>query len=165
MAKKKESALQQIGKGTQGIFNVIPKEARISLAVIGGGYLAWWLYKKATPTKAEEQQTQLEKEAKEQAKQGGGLSLPLSQYTSLANTLYDSFMSAFGTDEDSIYGVFNKLSTDGDVAKLIAAFGYRRQEWGFTDYDLPYFMKDELDATEIRYVNQILSAKNIKYRF
>jgi len=159
MAKK--ITLKSVGQKTQGVFNLIPKEARVSLAIIGGGYLAYAIYKKLNPSEEDKAQNQLDKEAKELGKG----TLQESEYKSLANSLYDAFMTAFGTDEDAIYGVFNKLGNDADIRRLIAAFGYRRAEWGFTDYDLPYFIKDELDATEIRYVNQILSAKNIKYRF
>lgn len=168
----KKNTLKNISAKTQGVFNIIPKEFRVTLAVAGLGYLGYKIYKKMNPDPEEQEEKQLEKEAASYKDAAGNtisckgkLTLNESVYKSLANTLYDAFLYWGGTDEDSIYKVFNQMKTDCDVVQLIAAFGVRRKEFEFKDYDLPYFMRDELNDTEIRYVNQILSAKKITYRF
>lgn len=166
-------SVRKISKSTQGIFNIIPKEFRISLAIIGGGYLAYAIYKKMNPSEEEKQEEQLQSEATsvKDPKTGKSvsckqnLSYSPSQYQSWANTLYDSFFAGFGTDEETVYAIMNKLKNECDLKQLIADFGLRRQEFRFSEYDLPWFMRDELDKDELSYVNRILATKGINYQF
>jgi hypothetical protein len=75
------------------------------------------------------------------------------------------FFTSFGTDEDTVYAIINKLKNECDLRQLISDFGLRRQEFRFSEYDLPWFMRDELDKDELSYVNRILSTKGINYQF
>ena len=166
-------SLKKVSRSTQGIFNIIPKEFRISMAIIGGGYLAYSIYKKMNPSEEEKQAEQLETEASsvKDPKTGKSvsckqnLSYAPSQYQSWANTLYDAFFAGFGTDEETVFVIINKLKNECDLRQLISDFGLRRQEFRFSEYDLPWFMRDELDKDELSYVNRILSTKGINYQF
>ena len=167
------ASLKKISQKTQGIFNVIPKEFRISLAVIGGGYLAYKIYRKLNPSEEQEQEEQLDKEANTTTNPKTGkvtsctqlLSYPLSQYTAWAENLYSAFIKTFGTDEGEILSIMNKMKNECDLKKVIAEFGLRRQEFTFSTYNLAWFMRDELDKDELSEVNRILRTKGINYQF
>lgn len=89
-----------------------------------------------------------------------------SQYKLFADAIYSAgFDVLFGTDEDAIYAVFNKMNNDLDVNKLIIAFGARRIEFSTRVEGLAQFLTSELDASEIANINKILGSKNINYRF
>jgi hypothetical protein len=89
-----------------------------------------------------------------------------SQYNIFADAIYSAgFDVLFGTDEDAIYSVFNRMNNDLDINKLIVAFGARRIEFSTRVESLAEFLRSELDDREIQQVNKILSSKNIKYRF
>jgi hypothetical protein len=61
----------------------------------------------------------------------GKLTYPLSWYNSQAEILYSAFFRVLETDEPAIYGVFNKLKNDCDLAQIFASFGFRRQSVAF----------------------------------
>lgn len=89
-----------------------------------------------------------------------------SQYKIFADAIYSAgFDVLFGTDEDAIYSVFNRMNNDLDINKLIVAFGARRIEFSTRVESLSEFLRSELDDREVEQVNKILSSKNIKYRF
>jgi hypothetical protein len=170
----KSNILKKVSSGTQGIFNVIPKEVRVSLAVVGGTALAYFLYKKLNPSEEEKAKKALEQEAEKYTDPvtgkkiscSGTLTHPRSQYQAWANNLYDAFIAGVGTDEDAVYDILNKMSTDCDIRQLIADFGLRRQEFSFSDdKNLTYFMRDELNASELSYANRILRTKGISFQF
>ena len=168
MAKLTKQKLKKVGEKTQGIFNIIPREFRISLAVIGGGYLAYKLYRKINPSDEDKAKDELEKEAEvtsEGTTCADNLSYKLSQYKGFATQLYNAFFEAFGTDEDAIYSVMNKMKNECDLLQTISEFGVRRQEFGFSKLNLPQFMHDELSTKDIQTVNDILRKKGISYRF
>ena len=160
--------LKKLGQKTQGIFNVIPKEFRISLAVLGGGYIAYKLYRKLNPSEKEVEEKQLDEES-EVTSEGdscrGKLSYKSSQYKAFATALHNAFVEAVGTDEDAIYSVMNKMKNECDLLQVIAQFGVRRQEFGFEKLNLPQFINDELDTKDLQTVNSILRKKGIAYRF
>ena len=154
------------------ITSLIPQEARIGLGVAVAGGILYWVYKKLNKSEKEIQQEELKKEA-ENVKDPdtgktidctGKLTYAKSWYNSQAEILYTAMFRA-GTDEAAIFGVFNKVKNDCDVAQLIASFGLRRQEFYVTSYDLRWFIYDELDKDEISEVNRILRTKGIKYQF
>ena len=113
--------------------------------------------------------TSVEAAKSDQAKliqQGQKASYLDSQYKVFADAIYSAgFDVLFGTDEDAIYSVFNKMNNDLDVNKLIVAFGARRIEFSTRVESLAQFLRSELDDREIEQINKILSTKNIKYRF
>lgn len=152
----------------------IPAEIRLGLGVAVAGGLFYFIYKKLNKTDKEKQEEQLKDESKTVKDPDTGvitnckdkLSYPLSWYTAQAEILYKAFFVAFGTDEEGVYGVFNKLKNDCDLAQLFAQFGVRRQEFYFTSkFDLRWFIYDELDQNEMAEVNRILRTKGIKYQF
>jgi len=167
------TTLRKASKTTQGVFNVIPKEFRISLAIIGGGLLAYKLYKKFNPSEEEVQKEELEKEAIVVKDPDTGktqtcaekLSYSKSQYKAWADNMYSYFINSLGTDEAGVYDVINKMKNECDLRQLIADFGLRRQEWSFSEYSLPWFMRDELSKNELGEVNRILRTKRINYQF
>ena len=160
--------LKKLGQKTQGIFNVIPKEFRVSLAVLGGGYLAYKLYRKLNPSEKEIAEEKLVEES-EFTSEGescmGKLSYRSSQYKAFATALHNAFVETVGTDEDAIYSVMNKMKNECDLLQVIAEFGVRRQEWGFEKLNLPQFINDEMSTKELQTVNSILRRKGITYRF
>jgi len=163
-----KTKLKKLGEQTQGIFNVIPKEFRISLAVIGGGLLAYKLYRKLNPSKEDAAEEQLGEESQvtsEGKSCKGKLSYKSSQYKAFATSLHNAFIESLGTDEDAIYSIMNKMKNECDLLQVIAEFGVRRQEWGFEKLNLPQFIHDELDTKELQTVNSILKKKGIAYRF
>ncbi len=163
-----KTKLKKLGEKTQGIFNVIPKEFRVSLAVIGGGFLAYKLYRKINPSETTLAEKELDREA-EFNSQGttcaSRLSYRESQYKGFATQLHNAFVESVGTDEDAVYSVMNKMKNECDLLETIAQFGVRRQEFGFEKLNLPQFMHDELDTKEIQTVNSILRRKGISYTF
>lgn len=99
------------------------------------------------------------------AAEGQKLSYPLTTYVTLADALESAGTTWFGTDEKSIYAIFEKMKNDLDIVQLFKAFGMRRLEYSFTEANLGGFLSSELDADEIKVVNKILEKKGIKYRF
>ena len=153
--------LEKVGTGTQSLFNVIPKEIRIAISIAGAGVLAYVLYKAVTKSEEEKAEDQLSKETGSKSK----LTLSLSRYKSLANSLYDAFMYTWGTDEDTVYEIIGMMKTQEDLLQLIKEFGYRRKEFDTTTYDLPWFVRDELRVKERYAVNNILAKNKINYKF
>jgi len=156
----------------KGLSNIIPKEAKIGLGVAVAGGLLYWVYKKLNKSPEEEKQERLEKEAEKVKDPDTGKVIDCSNRLTYAKSWYDSqaeilYTAMFGpgTDESTIFTVFNKVKTDCDVAQIIASFGLRRQEFYFKTFDLRWFLKDELDAKEIAEINRILRTKGIKYQF
>jgi hypothetical protein len=88
-------------------------------------------------------------------------------YTSLANQLFEAF-DGYGTDNSVVMGVFAKLTSDADFAALRAAYGVREISSGkfniFNsnfDGDLQATIVNEMSASEIVKLNQILKSKGI----
>ena len=100
--------------------------------------------------------------------QGEELTYPVSEYKTMADIIYSAGMDTFGTDEDTIYNVFERLQNNVDYLQLYKAFGRRRAEftvcWGNDCPDLPTWLHTELNSSEIEHVNNILERKGIKYR-
>jgi hypothetical protein len=156
------------------ITSFIPAEIRLGVGVAVAGGLFYYVYKYLNKSDKEKQEEQLKDESKTVKDPDTGvtvncqgkLSYPLSWYTAQAEILYKAFFVAFGTDEAGVFGVFNKLKNDCDLAQLFAQFGVRRQEFYFTSkFDLRWFIYDELDKDEVAEVNRILRTKGIKYQF
>lgn len=131
--------------------------------IAGGAYLLYRVAKKLfPPPNAPDQATS---EIKALEAKGMKATYPDSVYSGFADSIYSAGLNTYGTDEQAIYNIFSKMQNDLDVAKLIAAFGYRRAEFSFVDVTLGGFLQSELDANEMNVVNNILSKKAIKYRF
>lgn len=106
------------------------------------------------------------KDQAEMIRSGQRASYVDSQYKIFADAIYSAgFDVLFGTNEDAIYSVFNRMNNDLDVNKLIVAFGARRIEFSTRVESLSEFLRSELDDKEIGNINKILGTKNINYRF
>lgn len=118
----------------------------------------------------------------------GQSSYPATSYIQMANNIYEAgcyedIVTCYGTDNDAIKGVFEKMNSECDVIQLVQAFGKRYQRsldsrailnpgyWfglsnPYEKLELGAWLKSELDGKEIEeYVNGVLSAKGINYRF
>ena len=100
---------------------------------------------------------QLNREIKNEALLGNGLSFSESQYKVFADTLYGA-MKGLGTDTNAVYGVFNAMNTKADILKLVSAFGSRDGE------SLSQWMAGEWKLS-ISNINKILASKGIDYQF
>ncbi len=81
-----------------------------------------------------------------------------SAYKTYAQRLYNA-MKGIGTDEATIYAVFNEMRNTADVLKLVAVYGIRDNE------TLSQWLHGDLSSREIKKLNQILTSKGINYQF
>ncbi len=91
--------------------------------------------------------------------------MPDSQYKMFADSL-QSAMDDQGTDEATIYKVFNSMKNDLDYLLLYNAFGLRRKiEFGIStgEKNLIQWLQLELETEELDAIRYILKQKNIKY--
>ncbi len=86
------------------------------------------------------------------------ITISQQQFNGYASTLYDA-MKGFGTKEDRIYEVFEKMNTRSDVLQLIKTFGVK------DSMTLIDWMMDDLSVKEINKINQILVSRQIDYKF
>lgn len=107
-------------------------------------------------------------------KAGVSPTYPDSQYESWSNQLVAAF-SGCGTDVPAINNVFTQLQNEADLLKLISTYGIRTYDrclsfayvlgGGKNTLSLSAALSDELGASDIELINNILAAKGIKYRF
>lgn len=97
------------------------------------------------------------------------LTYPEEHYKSLAVRLQNAF--GLTDDEETIYDVFRQMRTDADVKQLILAFGAPRiiPNWHSGAFakrrTLIEVIQLHLTRKEIVKINEILSQRNINYRF
>lgn len=103
-----------------------------------------------------------------------------SEFENMAQSLAEA-MNDCGTDEDRIYDVFRRLKNDADIRKLVSAFGIRyyrpcaadqpiaaiRYQFDDKAYGGPLgeWLTYDLNASEIKKVNDILKSNRINYAF
>lgn len=93
---------------------------------------------------------------------GETFTLSESEIRNLANKLEQAFYGnvfGWGTDENAVYEVFNRINNGADLRKLISVYGTRH------DMTLNQAIVDELGRSELNKVNTILSNKGIDYAF
>jgi len=100
-----------------------------------------------------------------------------SNYSEFADKIYEAGCSGlfcYGTDEQAMYDVFEKMQNDLDVLLLIKAFGLREPRGsicipipgtGSCDYPIGQWLQTELSADEFKEINNILTRKGIKFQF
>lgn len=88
----------------------------------------------------------------------GNLSYELTDYQNFANKLYNA-MKGLGTDEDTIFMVFNQMGNIDDIRQLVNSFGLQG------DKTLQQWLLSELSKSDLARVNNILKAKSINYSF
>lgn len=93
---------------------------------------------------------------------GVSVSLSDSEIKQLCNKLYNAFyggLFGWGTDEDAVYEVFNRINNQADLYKLIAVYGTRE------NMTLDQAIVSELNNSELKKLNTILANKGINYQF
>jgi hypothetical protein len=93
------------------------------------------------------------------------LSYPPGQYKIGADNLKNAMFDV-GTDENSIFRIFNLLKNNADFLALVSAFGIRpKYEFGINvgSWNLGQWLQDELSSGELLKINQILVSKGITY--
>ena len=174
---------EQIVKSYKGL----PSWAKGTLAV-GGlvivGFFAYTIYRNAKIKQGEREGRKAAQDAKKELdnllKQGIIPSFGNSQYEIFFQTLVTS-MNSCGTDENSVYSVFNAMKNKADVLKLIEAFGVRYYTPCIATDPISYskFLFDsksfgggisdwftyDLSNSERQNINNILSKKSIDYTF
>ena len=90
----------------------------------------------------------------------------VGQTPSYQNTQYEIFadalltaMKGWGTDEDAVKDVMQKMNNNADILKLIQVFGIR------DGYGLSAWITDDFSvADKDKYINQVLRSKGITYQ-
>lgn len=102
------------------------------------------------------------------------------QFEQMSQTIVTA-IDGCGTDEDSIFSVFNQLNNEADIRKLIVVFGVRYTQpcsitspisysiWLANDQafggPLNVFLRYDLSDSDISKINSILRGKGIVYQF
>lgn len=171
----------------QESYKGLPSWAKGTLAV-GGliivGFAAYTIYKNSQKKKGLKQANKLgqdaSKEVVELRKQGITPSYGQSQYESFCLKLVLS-MDGCGSDEQSIYNVFEAMKNKADVLTLIKTFGVRFYQpcaasspisytkWLYDNESfgggLSTWLSYDLTDGEIQKINSILSKKSIDFKF
>ena len=143
----------------------IPGWAKGVAVIIIIGIIAFVVYKFYKDFKPRtKEQKDLEKDQDTFVQQGQKPSFPRSQYKAFADTIQQENLS-WDTDEKKIYNIFKQMKNDLDITLLVEAFGNRRPQFTLNDVALVPFLNEDLSKSEIEQINNILIAKNIKFRF
>jgi len=143
----------------------------------GGGLAAYFLLRYVFSYKPTQQQLDTLESAKNQlaylaARYGVVPSQPVAQFSAWSGVIVEA-VNKCGTDEGAIYRVFEQLSNEADVYKLIAVFGIGKYigclDRGLFDpyvhKTLPEALTDDMSTSNVSYINEILSDKGIDFRF
>lgn len=168
-------------------YSGLPGWAKGTLAV-GGlvivGFVAYTIYKNAKKKSSLKQANQLSqdatKEVVELSKTGIRPSYGQSQYESFVLKLVLA-MDGCGTDEESVFKVFEFMKNKADLLTLIKTFGVRFYQpcaatspisytkWLYDNESfgggLSTWLEYDLTSSEIQKINSILSKKGIDYKF
>lgn len=89
-------------------------------------------------------------------------------FVDLANNIYDS-LNGYSYSTQPIVDVFSKLNSDADFSALSYAYGTKTLDSGFLNVfqknytgNLIGSLKDQLSASDLSSLNQILTQKGIK---
>ena len=86
------------------------------------------------------------------------ISVPKTEMNNLVSKLKAAFGKyGYATDEDAVYEVFEALNSRSDVLSLVSAFGVHE------GHTLSEWIAKELNASERKHVQEILSSKGITY--
>jgi len=98
-------------------------------------------------------------------------SLAIAQYSSYASIIRTA-VDDCGTDEDSIYGVFEGLNNEADIYMLIIKSNilsykgcFEGSYFGNVHRTLPETITGDMTDSQVNKINSILSDKGIQYRF
>lgn len=158
-------------KFAQQSFAGLPPWAKgiISVGILAGlGYVIYKVTQKLgeEPKRDADEDKQIQTELETEIKKTP-LSYGASQYATFANNIQEAGYDV-GTDEESIYSVFRKMKNNSDYLALLKAWGKPTRtvyEWGVgRKKTLSQFLRSEMNSTEIRKINTILSNNKVKYR-
>jgi len=170
--------LQRAKSKASSVYAAVPKEFRVALAVVGGGYLAYWIYKKTKPETDEEKEERqkeaaegdIKKDVKKLKNEGQKLTYNEGQYAQYANSIYDA-LDCWSCWDGVEYGVIKntllRMKNDLDVATLIEKFGTRTYNYWITKEQtntLFGFLGTSLDENEKKPINEYWASQKIKYR-
>ena len=86
-----------------------------------------------------------------------------TQYSIFAEALYSAMADSwfwYGTDEDAIKSIMQKMKNDADVLKLNTSFGTK------DGYTLSMWFRSELETSDLdEYVNAPLRANGVTFQF
>lgn len=138
-----------------------------ALGIFTGIFLVvYFLFFRNNPKKIQAQVLQQAIDSTQQL--GYKESFPDIAYMNFADRLYQA-MRYSGTDEKTIYNVFDQMKNDLDVLKLTQAYGVRQlYVFGLPDgnpKNLAESLASELSAREISSLNAILRKNQIKISF
>jgi hypothetical protein len=168
-------------------YNELPSWSKGVIAVVTIGAVAligYSIYSKIKKAKDINEANiggkEAEKELRELAKKGIKPSYSPSQYTSWVQRLAEAINDC-GTDENSVYAVFQNMKNKADILSLVVSFGvqfYRpcgaSQPISYAKYlfdnksfggSLSTFLQYDLSVSEIAKINKILEGKKIDYKF
>lgn len=154
------------------------------VVVIGIGLLGWSIYNSIKKKQDEKDATQAAQQAKKELEvlksQGAGPTYSESQFLNWSDRLVQA-MTGCGTDEDTIFSIFNSMRNEADVRQLIVSFGLRYYQpcaatspvsyaiWQFNDEayggELGTWLGYDLSDSDIANINAILHSKGIAYQF
>lgn len=91
---------------------------------------------------------------------------PLSKYKTWGDVLFKA-MDGPGTDEEIIVKIMNYQKNDADFIELNKGFGLRKSSYGYLSdpTDLKSWLKDELDGSVIKQINEQLSRQGLTKKF
>jgi len=100
------------------------------------------------------------------ADQGVKPSYPMSKYQTWGNVLFNA-MDGSGTDEEVIIKIFSYQKNDADIIELSKAFGLRKGTYTpLSDpTDLKTWLRDDLDESLVKQINEQLSRQGITKKF
>lgn len=157
----------------------------IGIVVIGGTAVAIWAIARGIKNRkgiAEANQAAKAASVELQALKARGINptMDISQFEALSQRLVQA-MNGCGTEEDQIYDVFKAIKNEADIRQLITTFGVRYYQpcagdqpisytrWLFNDNafggGLPTWLSYDLDANEIKKINDILKNNKVDYSF
>ena len=125
-----------------------------------GGYL---IYRFGTKAIAVLEVSDTEKEQAKAKAKGMKETYSGYEYNQFASTLMEA-SGIFNDDEELVYGIFRKLKNDADYLALDEAFGEYDAGWFSSSKSMVQYLRSFLNNSELRKVNSILAARNIKYR-
>jgi hypothetical protein len=158
------------------VWNGLPTWAKGVIAV-GGVAIVYFTTKSIIKAIQKKKKAQEDKEVilsnadelKELAKKGIKPTITGAQFEIFCQKLVEAF-SGSGTTEESVYEVMRAMKNNADVAELIRRYGVRSYSGPYIFSDdfsgtLPRALESELDSSELKEVNSILSKKGITYKF
>lgn len=156
-------------------FFTTPSLARtlVIIAIIVLVFLLISWYRSSRKRRAQEKQFN---EDYDQLTKAGGqkASFLATNYTQFADKIYEAGCSGvfcYGTDEQAIFDVFDKMANELDVLLLVKSFGLREERGTIClpgmdcGLGLGAWLQTELGEDDFIEVNRILSQKEIKYQF